>query len=248
MKLSEIFSQLAHGELSQLHIGGGPEGTIEEADYPKLLSHINLGLSALYRRFPLKEGRLWLILQPGQATYSLNSMYAISTTRSLSTLRYIQDTPDAPFKDDVNKIERVLTDSGHELDLNVEGSEYSCFTPSLTVLRVPKVLVDPVIEKPDTLKTSKLEVVYRATHPQLAVRLGLYDPARIEVDLPYAYLEALLYYVASRIHNPAGMSNEFHAGNNYAAKYEAACAELESLNLKVDQGRQNSRLERNGWV
>ena len=68
------------------------------------------------------------------------------------------------------------------------------------------------------------------------------------MELPDAYLEALLYFVASRINNPIGMTNEFHAGNSYAAKYEQECARLEMLNLEVDQGYQNTRLRAGGWV
>lgn len=248
MKLQEIFNQLTYGELSQLHIGGGEQGTIAEADYPKVLSHINLGLASLYRRFPLKEGRFNLILQPGQVSYSLTSAYAINSRRSRAAVRYIEDTTADPFDDDINKIERVLTAEGYELGLNMEGNEHSCFTPSVNVLRVPKALVDPGQDKPDELKTSKLEVIYRANHPPIVVSAGYFDPGRVDVELPYSHLEALLYFVASRMHNPVGMSNEFHAGNNYAAKYEAVCAELEAINLRVDQGRVNTRLERNGWV
>ena len=45
-----------------------------------------------------------------------------------------------------------------------------------------------------------------------------------------------------------GLVNDFNAGNNYAAKYERACAEIEKNNVRVDQDSQNMRLVRNGWV
>ncbi len=66
--------------------------------------------------------------------------------------------------------------------------------------------------------------------------------------MPYSHLEPLLYYVASRINNPIGMANEFHAGNSYAAKYEKSCQELEMVNLRVDQGSQNTKLRQKGFV
>jgi hypothetical protein len=237
MKLIEIFNQLTHGELSQLHIGGAELGKIQEEDYPKLVSHVNLALAALYRRFPLKEGRLTLAIQPGQSAYSLLSTYAVSSRRSRAPIRYIEDSMADPFEDDINKVERVLKEDGTELPLNIEGDEDSCFTPSFNVLRIPK-----------SLETGKLEVVYRAVHPQIVIPMGPFDPARVDIELPYSHLEALLYFVASRMHNPVGMTNEFHAGNSYATKYEAACIELEQVNLRVDQGHTNYRLERNGWV
>jgi hypothetical protein len=248
MKLSEIFMQLTHGELSQLSLGGSEAGEISEANYPKIVSHVNLALTALYKRFPLKEGQLTVALQAGRSTYPLTSSYAAANRRSRESVKFILDTQAEPFENDIHKIERVYTDTGFELGLNDEADMYSCFTPTATTLRVPLAVVAESADLPQELKTTNLVVVYRANHPPITISLGLFEPERVEVDLPYSHLEPLLYYVASRVNNPTGMTNEFHAGNSYAAKYELSCAELERINLRVDQGSQNTRLERNGWV
>lgn len=63
MKLIEIFNQLTFGELAQLSMGGMDAGEINDKNYDAVLSHINLGLTALHKRFPLKEGRLVVALQ-----------------------------------------------------------------------------------------------------------------------------------------------------------------------------------------
>ena len=248
MKLSEIFNQLTYGELSQIHLGGADVGVIDETNYPKILAHINLGLTALYKRFPIKEGRVKLDLSPGVYTYPILSKYAVNNKRSTETNRFILDTAAEPFRDDVLKIERVYTDDKVELWLNNEADAYSCFTPTATTLRVPKEVTDWTADYPEYLKTSKLELVYRANPLPITVCMCLFDPTRVEVELPYSHLEPLLLFVASRVHNPVGMDGGFNAGNNYAIKYEAACQQLELLNLRVDQGSQSSRLERNGWV
>lgn len=237
MKLAHIFEQLNNAEFSQLNIGGNASGTIAEANYPTVLNHINLGLTALYRRFPLKEGRITLRPQPGQREYLLASRYAVSNQRSAETVRYLIDSVAYPFKDEtLIKVEKVLDLHDEELLLNVEGDPESCFTPSLNIIRIPKEAA------------SDLVLVFRQTHPQIKIPLGYFDPERVDVDLPYSYLEALLYFVASRAHNPIGMQNEFHKGNSYAAKYEMVCAELERNNIKPDRGSENSRFTRNGWV
>jgi hypothetical protein len=248
MKLAEIFSQLTYGELSQLKLGGAETGAIAEENYPKVISHVNMALTALHKRFMLKEGTLQLLLNSARTHYSLSSLFAVSNRRSREAVRHIIDTQDAPFLDDIFKIEGVYTDSGAELGLNDSSDPYACSTPSYNVLRVPAAIVLKSLELPETLRTSELRLVYRANHAPITIGLAGFDPARVEVDLPYTHLEALLYYIASRVHNPIGMANEFHAGNSYAAKYEMSCAELESKNLRVDQGSQNERLERNGWV
>lgn len=223
MKLFEVFSQLAYGELSQTVLGENNEGELVENKYPMLLASVNLGLTALYKRFNLKEGRITFPLS------TTGNVYKLSVT-------------------DLHKIERVLTDAGVDLPLNDGKEKYSCYTPRMDTLRVHTDIVNKVADVPDQYKTNALEVVYRANHPKLVDTLGIIDPEAIELELPYSHLEALLYFVASRIHNPIGMVNEFHSGNSWAAKYEAECMKLQQQNLEIDEGNDNDRISRNGWV
>lgn len=237
MKLSEIFTQLTYGEFSQLCIGGGEQGKISEENYPAVVAHVNLGLTALFRRFNLKEGRITLRPVENKLVYELDSKFAVNNARSRETVRYLIDTPADKFDDDtLIKVEKVLDLAEEEVLLNVEGDPESCFTPSMKSIRIPKEAVDDLI------------LVYRQNHPQIVVPAGIFDPARVEIELPYTYLDALLYFVASRAHNPVGMQNEFHKGNSYFAKYEAVCAELEFHNVKRDNTFDNDRLVKGGWV
>ena len=250
MKLQDVFDQLTTGEFSQMSIGGSAAGVIEESNWPKVINHINLGLIDLYKRFNLKEGRIKLLLQPGVTTYAIKSAYAVNNRSSRETVRYLEDSKAQPFKDDIQKIEKVLTDSGYELGLNDSTDPYAVFTPSAFVLRVPEIIVDGSVDIPDQLNTQDLVLVYRASHPRIDMgQEGCpFHPARVEIELPDSHLEALLFYIASRANNPVGMTNEFHAGNSYYAKYLASCQALKDVNLQVDQDSQNTRLQRNGWV
>jgi len=223
MKLQEIFDQLSAGEFSQLSIGGGDAGVIDEGNYARVLSHINLALTTLFTRFNLKEQRLLVPLNVNVDTYALDT-------------------------DDLLKINKVVTDDDVELVLNQECDPYSCFTPSLNILRVPQIILTQGADLPEDLLTENLTVVYRANHPVLTVELDLFSPKTQVVELPRSHLLPLLYFVASRVHNPIGMSNEFHAGNNYWAKYEAASQALEAKGMQVDLGAQNTRISRGGWV
>lgn len=248
MKLQEVFDQLTHGELSQLSIGGNEAGVIAPANYNRLVPHVNLGLTALYKRFPLKEGRLILELQANRTTYPIHSNYAVSSKTSREAVRYIKDSAAAPFKDDIHKIERVYTSLGYEFGLNDEADTYGMFTPSATVLRVPADVAAQVIGLPDELKSPRVELVYRANHPLIIADGADLEPDGIELELPYSHLEPLLFYIASRVHTPTGMTNETNMGNTYFQRYEASCQQLETVNLRVDQGGQSDRLSRNGWV
>lgn len=223
MKLQEVFDQLSAGEFSQLSIGGANAGVLDAGNYSKVIGHVNLGLTALYTRFNLKEGRFSLTLNSTLDTYQL-------------------------ALEDLLKINKVLTDTGFEMPLNVASNIYSCHTPSLSTLRVPQIVLDQGSDLPDELKTEKLEVVYWANHPKIKMLAGVLTPSAVEVELPYTHLTPLLYFVASRVHNPIGMGSEFNAGNRYYAKYEEACQRLEQQGIQVNHQDDTTRFERNGWV
>lgn len=235
MLLSEVFEQLTHGELAQLHIGGAENAGITRESYSAMVSHINLGLTNLYTRFLLKEGTLFIKRQTGKSTYVLHSKYQEGNRRSPEAVRYIQEGTD--FQDDILKVERVYDEQGNELGLNNEGDDETLTTPSYNMLVVPT-----------EAKVDVMKVVYRANHPRLNNEDSDIDPSEVELELPYSHLEALLLFIASRVMNPVGMSSEFHDGNNYAAKYEHACQLLERQNLRVDKTSHNDRFHSKGWV
>lgn len=247
MNLKEIFDQLTYGELSQISIGGGAAGQIRPEDYAKLVAHTNLGLTALYKRFNLKVGRFTIELQSGLLTYQLNSAYCKSNTRSKAPLKYIDDTA-APFKDNLLKVEYVFAETGFEFSVNNPVDLLSMNTPSQRVLTVPADIVAKLDTLPDELKTDTLEVVFRANHPKILTDEGEIEPEETELELPETHVDALLYYIASRVHTPAGIGGEDNTGNLYFQKYEMACQELENQNLQIDKGAQYNRIEKNGWV
>ena len=248
MNLQEVFEQLSVGEFSQMSIGSQEAGEINETNWNRVIPHINLGLTAIYTRFNLKEGRLLLDLLPDRSTYPLHSDYAVSNLRSQMLERYILDTEDAPFEDDLLKVEKVITEPGARLALNDGANPWSVLTPNMKTVVIPKAILEKNPDLPDDLKTDKLEIIYRANHRKIIIPLGYFNPEREELEIPESHLAALLYFVASRVHNPIGMVNEFHAGNSYAAKYEMECQRLENAGLAIDVGESNTRFESGGWV
>lgn len=222
MKLSEIFTQLTHGELSQVSLGGAAAGSISEVNYGLVVSHINLALTALHKRFTLKEGRQLITLVPGIYTY--------------------------PLANDVLKVISVFTVEGTPVGLNDEGNTLACSTPSASLLRVPVAIVDSPSTVHPLLQTTALEVVFRQNHPMIEVGDFGIDPTQVEVDLPYTHLEPLLLYVAARVHAPGDLSGQPITSNSYLSRYEVSCREIENQGLQVEQGGQHDRLRRTGWI
>lgn len=243
MRLQEILDQLSQGELSQLYTGEGLQG-INSSNLSRVATAINTGLTALHTRFFLREERFKIQLQPGRFTYPLRAQYTQGNRITPEEDQFIL----GDFKDNLLKVEQVFSDTGFELGLNDKDNPLAVMTPSMNILVVPEAIVQQHRDLPDELKTDTLTVVYRANHPILNEDVGLDDAEEYEVELPYSHLQALLYFVASRIHNPTGMLNQFHMGNSYEAKYELECQRLEMFNMQIDQGVSNNRLKRGGWV
>jgi hypothetical protein len=172
----------------------------------------------------------------------------VNNTGSKEPVKYLEQV-DNPFTDSLLKVERVCTNEGLDLGLN-DGRKYGCSTPSTHLLRVDEAIVDQSSDLPDEYKTARLGVYYRDNHPLFLLDNGVLDgdEDELEVDMPYPYMEPLLYYMASRLHHPLGASADFQMGASYAAKYEQACQRLENINLQVDKGQVNTRFDRNGWV
>lgn len=248
MKLSEVFNQLSVGEFSQLRIGGNEEGVIDENNYSNVVNHVNLGLTTLYKRFNIKEGKFKLEVVPGRTTYPISAIYAKSNTKSKEPTKYIDDSEEK-FSGELFKIERVVTDKGCELGLNDARDNLSIVTPSYSIIRLPKEYVGDQKVLPEYMRTQSFDVSYRANHKKIEVGLGYFDPERIELDLPDAYLQALLLWIASRVHAPVGMSSpEPIFSLSYYQRYENECQRLEQENLQVDLTVSNDRLIRGGWA
>lgn len=256
MKLQEVFDHLSSGELSQISVGKQDAGVINNENMEKVISTINLGLTALHSRFNLREGRMTVHLNPGVTLYKLDRN-KVGKGVANTEIKYLEQDKIFALQDTLVKVLRVYSEDGTELSLNDLSDPFSLKTPRYDLLEVPDAVVKSQANLPRYLQTKILDVRYRANHPKLgrwengtfgpAENLTLADMDFVDVDLPETHLEPLLLWVASRFHNPIGMANEFHAGNSYAAKYEQACQRLESLGLEVDEISQVG-FRKQGWA
>lgn len=248
MKLQEIFDALTYGEISHLGLGGLDSGGIAPTRYKQVASSINAALRDLHTRFGIKDGEILVQLIPNQTRYVLKSTYAVSARNNET--KYILDSASNPFTDDIIKIDEVYTDSDFEMELNNFTDKYSIMTPSMYIIEVPKAIVTyPNPELPKELITTKLRVCYRAGPVQINEDTGLDDPEEMEIDLPYSYLNPLLYFVASRILTPVGAGQtEGNQGGLYYKKYLNACDDMDTRGIDVDHGAQGNKLNNRGFV
>jgi hypothetical protein len=235
MLLSDLFMYLAYGELSQMAIGTNNRGGIDESDYPTLISHINLGLTNLHNRLPLKQSQVIVAQQSDRILYPLTSIYAINSN-SVESNKFILDSATEPFVNDVLKIEEVYTESNVLLPLNDSAKANSVFTPSFNTLQV---------SNPESNKA--LAILYRANHAQLPAKRGV-DISAIEVDIPAVLIEPLLTFVVGRVAGAGNNQTSIQEAAAYQQKYEVQVQQIiQSGALSVDRPS-NLRMRSNGWV
>ena len=235
MLLQDLFDQLTYGELAKVSLGGDPTIGILEKDYANIISHINLGLTELYKRFPLKEDEISIQLEDNIQTYYLHSDYALTNDESIQPDKYLIDSEFHPFNDTVLKIEQVIDENGEILYLNDSNQAWSVFSPSYNSIQVPYASSEIAVT-----------VTYRADHARIP-NIGA-DPSTYDVPIPMTHLEPLLYYIASRIHTTLPTLDGVNKGNDYLAKYEAACTKIENLALTNKSDPSNHKLWDRGFV
>ena len=232
MTLSDVFDQLAYGEFSKIFLG--ESGAIPQASWNRIIAHINLGLTELYKRFDLKQVELPVEVLAGTLDY------------------------DHKEGGDFIEILHVFNSDNVEIPLNnrVTAINKEWGAAQAVVDRVHTNVPSVLSVNPQMLP-QVLTVVYKAGHvpiPKIAdADLDGFDLTGVQIDLPVTYLEALLYFVASRIFNPMDLSNvvgrqPFHSGNNYYSKYEAACAQLMTKGLDISEKLDTGLFQRKGFI
>lgn len=240
MKLSDVFDQLAYGELSALSLA--VDGEVEPREVNKIITHVNLGLTELHKRFVLKRKTLTLQTLADKSRYVLLAKYGESAGGSDP---YILDADD-PFKDDIIEVLRLKDAKGKEIPLgqthiHVSPDTIEVVQPAYNILRFVT----------DVEAGTKFTVEYQANHVTIpkVVDFESFDASKVDIDLPMTYLEALLFFIASRVITP--ISNNLgnpQEGTSYSALFEKECQDLAVQGLDVDQAAINDRFSYNGFV
>lgn len=216
---------------------GGLEGQeVRPEDYRKVVAHVNLALTELYKRFWLSSCEVKIDLYDHISIYHLNSKYAQTNTLSTELYKYISDSQEHPFTDNVLKIEEVFDELGHKVclnDLNEQGCSF--YTPSYNSIQVPLPFID-----------ASISVHYRGNHPRIKYIPG-FDPTKVEVELPDGLLEALLVYVGGRATRVLN-SDQNAESNNYKQLFEDSCKRAEALGLQITPQYSNLKLDYKGFV
>ena len=239
MKLKNLLNSLALSELSQHKMG--KTGVILLEDYPKVINHIQAGLTTLYERFPLSTKEVVLLQNDIQTSYRIHSDNSFSKATADGTdvsLATVMDTVAVPFTDDILRLEGVWNGEGKVVPLNDEYRDDSWFTTSAITLDIAYPVAGNVAS-----------VIYRANHAVIPLTTTVVEADTLEIELPGTLHIALAAYVASRIYISLGNASSAQLSSMYNGIYTAEVEKIERLNLlRGSSTDTNIKFVMGGWI
>jgi hypothetical protein len=199
MKLSTIINQARSGELKGLSVE-----SITDSD---IVNYINLAMSVLYARFPLKTNEAVLTLHDNKTIYLLDG-----------TDEDVLSAGEAIKEDSVLELVQAFDEAG-EIPLDDQFDNKSIFTTGYNQVQIPYpqdgAFVGLVyIESPDLISPTYVD--------------GKAEDC--SVPLPVSLLEPLLHYVGYRAHGSRN-GNVDGENNTHLMRYEASCRRIEDQGL-----------------
>ena len=170
----------------------------------------------------------------GHRAYKIHSGFAVS---SHAPDPHIIDSPDKPFQDNLIEIVKV---SYRDCEIPFDKPK------GIYIPNPDTVYIDGTVFDEDTY-----EVEFIADHPLIEY----FDAADLEqdIDLPMAYLQALLYFVASRFitANNAQISQDYrsqHSGTQYRQLYEMECQKLQEQGIEAEHTDERTQFQKRGFI
>lgn len=227
MKVSDALQELCYGELNTHRLADS--GAISPENYSRMIHHLNMGLLALYTRFPLLVKELTLQQKSWITMYELKKEHAV--TDPSNEVKYIIDSRFDPFIGDLIRVEEVSDEVGDVVELNSTDHAKVALTPSMDTLEIP-----------NPTDTNVLFVTYRAKHPPLV-------NVDSDILLPQHLLGALYAYTGMRVYAGGTSQEQLTKGAELESKYERICQKMELDGMvNTDVLVLNMKPYERGWI
>jgi len=230
MFLSELFSYIATIDSASIDLDTDGDGIIATDNYTQVINAINLGLTDLYKEFPIKEKVMVVQLYAHITDYLLTRDFAETNDSSTQPYKYIMDTTFDPFYDDIITILSISNEGGQEYPINQNNQLYSMYLPQFNLVQHPF---------PDD--ENAIFIGYRAKHVTIATDA---TPATQVVDIPASLLSLLLLYVTHKL--LAGINREDSIAK--LQEYTTLLLHTQAIGVFVAESSSNEKFDNNGWV
>ena len=237
IKLSDVIDALANTELSTLSVV--VDGEIPPEHYKRIVIALNRATSRLATRLTVKKGFLTLQTRADEQFYSLTTENTVSSGNPNA---YIIDTALNPFKTE-HLLEILNISTLKDKHLSLDGSD-GVVRISVNRLKFAQDMKEDVY----TITYSALPELIDVTQ---FVGNVIVDPETVMIDLPLAYMNALIFFVASVFHAPTVSTLDdlrTRQDINYHHKFEAECLLLESKGVDIDEDVPTNLFHQRGFI
>lgn len=236
MKLRQVYDALEHLHLAVLALSSEGAG-IAGIDIPKINIGINQALTDIYNDFDVKTDEIILRLFNDRTFYKLTSDFADSNEESLEIIKWIIDSPEKPFKDDIKYIRRVSAPCCEYIGLNDHTYCESVFTPSHNTLQINKSVIN---------KYKYLSLVYVANPILIPTNTDL-DIDTIDIDLPQNMFNLLVLGACGYIFGAQGGKDSYYKSMQYKQQYELEKNKLINTGMYSESSQDNDNFNKDGW-
>lgn len=234
MNITDLFTRLSYGELTNLWMSSEGNGDILEEKKPAVIQYANEGLLRLHTRFILKEKDV-LIEQVSHITnYHLIEKFTESRApQPDAPYPYIKDLSREQFVNDIIKIHAVYEGGGCQLPLNDAERYDSVFTPQQNVLQVPFPVTGV-----------SLGILYQAKHATLN-----WEEEETDIEIPEVLESALLAFIGYRVYSGIASPEASVKAQEHLSNYESVCQEVIDRDLvNSSVSTTNVRFGKGGWI
>lgn len=238
MKLKELFQNLALGDLVNTPFVGLNGYELDKTKLPRVINAINQALTYIHTTFFIKQKQVIVRINDFQTNYYLDSDYSITNHLSKHH-KYIVDTDEDKFLDDVLQVLGVFDLQGHALPLNDSFAVGSIHTPEYNCIQVTDAI--------KRMNINSLVVVYKANHRTIPLNEPL--DSELTISLPSSYDSLLQAYVAYLLYMNMGKADTVNLSSQYFAKVNTLTQQLTQQGIGViNQTGTNVRPQLRGWI
>jgi len=241
MNVDGLFAQLSYGELSNLAIGMEGSGEVLPAMQPSIITHTNHVLTDIYSQMAHKRCYVNLELVADQTVYRIHPMHAVTTVPLDNGIpRFIQDTVDEPFVQEIIKI----MDIEEAVDTNEDGKTNIHLNDVIDTASIKTLSYDTILV-PDPVAGIVLVLECQVNH--LALSTNPVDLTE-EIELLPVMQAALVAKIAARVYSTMNGEENAIKAERLKAEYEAALRLVKQEDLAPDSSSAvTKKMHLGGW-
>jgi len=231
MRLVELLDFLRYSDIRSFNLTQDKSYELKEEAYPVIGACLNRAIRKIHTDFNLRQREVIIQVRQEIDRYYLRSHHAI-TNDDPGYAKYLIDTRELPFRDDLVQVLRVRDEYGRDYTINTIGSPHNVMLPEYDCIEVPVDETEPA-----------LSVIYQA-------HCGYIDVTQKnqEIYIPTYVEEAVQLYLMYLIANTQANQVDQQKAQFLLMRYKDEIIELKNTGIVYSPTQYiTTQFEEKGW-